>query len=786
MAERVRDIKFAHFRGLPDYSCELKGKSLVVLSGNGKGKSCIVDGLEFLFSGRIGRFHGEGTGAIDPAEAIQHVLKKGEATVQLGFTPTNDKIRRALTSTALELPARPTIAAYVANHPPVESFILRRAQILSFISDQDANRYKKFIQLLGLTNVDTTQRAFVEASQQASAQWLSSRQTLNNELGIFTKPGRTATSLDFVYTLCSAAVGELGLSLDSWDEMDLVVSTLESRRLPELKAEIDALNRAVLSFERQMPSGIAELATNIGNIQHTLTALKATSEEAAASGVIREGISFFHEHQEATACPLCEKALDEGHAEVMERLIKRDHALIQLRESEQRLSTQLDQLLTKALQAADRVSSDLENRGVLNSEEVKLLEDASASFLAYVELLKEVRRNSTIIEIQIPRVMETVIEVRARLAIDLAAKRRSLIPTDGLQLENTIALLKSAQIALPRIRAAEIAVQKAEQMNVAATGAREAFSIAREKAIQRVFDSIADKVLQYYKKLHDAEGGSETSECTALSMTATPRAAAGGLRLAIAFLGSVASSDARAFLSEGHLDSLGLCIYLATVQMFNPPGTLLVLDDILTSIDSDHRQRFAELLFEEFSLYQIVLTTHDEYWFEILQAMATARGEQNRWVFKRISRWTLDMGPETATFENTWAYLDTNLNEDAYRELGGPLRLVFEDFLKRVAAKIGLRVRYNFDGRYTAGDFGVAGIQNQIREMLIAKSPTEEASIKQDIARVFGTGDLINFLSHDNPKRLEVTLGQTADFISALKSLTKRCQENQLIRRVVE
>jgi len=785
MSERVREIKFEHFRGLPNYSFKLKGKSIVVLSGNGKGKSCIVDGVEFLFSGRIGRFHGEGTGSINAEEAIQHVHKKGEAVVELYFTPTNDKIRRQFSSEELEVPPKRSIEAYVGQQPPVESFILRRAQILDFISDQDANRYRKYIQLLGLTDIDSMQRGFVEASQRASDQLSLSRQGLATEFAVFTEPSLSAMTLESILTQCSDAVRLLGLpALAAWDELDSVLGTLESRRSPEVKAEIDALNKAVLSFERQMPTGMVDLAASAAEIRNTLTTLKATSEEAAAGGIIKEGIRFFHEHQETSVCPLCEKQLDEGYAEVLERLRKRDLALIQLRENEERLSSELDQLLTKSQQAIDRFARDLENQELLSSEEVKLLVDASASFVRYVDTIRETRSEPITGGIEIPREFEAVMELRARLAVQLTARRNGLIPPDSAQLETTIALLKKAQVSMPRIRVAEEAVRKAEVTSQSATQAKDAFSKAREDAIQRILDQIADKVLQYYKKLHNVEGTYERSECTAISMKATPRAATGGLRLAVEFLGLTDSSDARAFLSEGHLDSLGFCIYLATVRIFNPPDTLLVLDDVLTSIDKDHRQRFAELLFEQFSDYQIVLTTHDEYWFGILQSMAQARGDQSKWIFKRIAGWTVDGGPESATFENTWSYIEANLNEDAYRELGGPLRLVLEDFLKRVAAKIGLEVRYNFDGRYTSGDFVMAGIHNEIRDQLISKTPSDEADIRREVGRIFGTGDLINFLSHDNPGRLEVTLVQTVDFVSALKSITKRCQDNQMIKGV--
>jgi ubiquinone/menaquinone biosynthesis C-methylase UbiE len=117
--------------------------------------------------------------------------------------------------------------------------------------------------------------------------------------------------------------------------------------------------------------------------------------------------------------------------------------------------------------------------------------------------------------------------------------------------------------------------------------------------------------------------------------------------------------------------------------------------------------------------------------------------------------------------------------------LGGPLRVVLEGFLKRVAEKMEFKVKYKFDGKYTSGDFSVrAGIQNEIRKSLIAKSPAEEADITQDVGRVFGTGDLINFLSHDNPRRLEVTLPDAKDFVAGIKALTKRCQDNHLIKRI--
>lgn len=57
-----------------------------------------------------------------------------------------------------------------------------------------------------------------------------------------------------------------------------------------------------------------------------------------------------------------------------------------------------------------------------------------------------------------------------------------------------------------------------------------------------------------------------------------------------------------------------------------------------------------------------------------------------------------------------------------------------------------------------------------------------ESDVATAVGRVFGTGDLINFLSHDNPGRLEVTISQARDFVSSLKLLITECARYSLMR----
>ena len=163
MSELIRSIRFEHFRGLLGSDFNLKGKSLVLLGSNGKGKSAVVDGIEFVFSGQVSRFTGSGTGGINHDDAIQHVKKLGVPKVIISLTPSNGTITRSLNERSPAITDREAVKEYFEQHPGVDSFILRRTRILEFVCDQEADRYRKFVQLLGISHIDNLQRSFVEA-----------------------------------------------------------------------------------------------------------------------------------------------------------------------------------------------------------------------------------------------------------------------------------------------------------------------------------------------------------------------------------------------------------------------------------------------------------------------------------------------------------------------------------------------------------------------------------------------------------------------------------------------
>lgn len=71
----------------------------------------------------------------------------------------------------------------------------------------------------------------------------------------------------------------------------------------------------------------------------------------------------------------------------------------------------------------------------------------------------------------------------------------------------------------------------------------------------------------------------------------------------------------QAYYSDAHLDTLGICMFLALAKHFNDDNTIIVLDDVMTSADEAHRERFMNVLHDEADNFcHMIVTTHYRPW----------------------------------------------------------------------------------------------------------------------------------------------------------------------------
>ena len=95
------------------------------------------------------------------------------------------------------------------------------------------------------------------------------------------------------------------------------------------------------------------------------------------------------------------------------------------------------------------------------------------------------------------------------------------------------------------------------------------------------------------------------------------------------------------YLSDSQMHTLALSVRLAAIRRYNAEFKVIALDDVVTSYDADHRKRIAAVLNDRFGEFQIILTTHDRQFFDMLREHL----DEKHWKFKRIKELRPGIGP---------------------------------------------------------------------------------------------------------------------------------------------
>jgi hypothetical protein len=165
----------------------------------------------------------------------------------------------------------------------------------------------------------------------------------------------------------------------------------------------------------------------------------------------------------------------------------------------------------------------------------------------------------------------------------------------------------------------------------------DAYQTKQKEDLAELLKRISQRVGRIYSALHPGED---------LDAVSVEPWTAKGVELAIEFYGS-RQRPPHGVLSESHLNSLAIALFLAMAESFNEQIGFLVLDDVINSFDVEHRGRLAELLADGFSNWQLIVLIHDQQFFEHLSRRAPS------WRKLEFTSWSYAAGPRTTQYETT-------------------------------------------------------------------------------------------------------------------------------------
>jgi recombinational DNA repair ATPase RecF len=146
----------------------------------------------------------------------------------------------------------------------------------------------------------------------------------------------------------------------------------------------------------------------------------------------------------------------------------------------------------------------------------------------------------------------------------------------------------------------------------------------------------------------------------------------------------------RMTLSEGYRNSLGLSIFLSMAKRVSDTDRPIFLDDVIVSLDRNHRGMVAELLKKEFENRQVIIFTHDRDWYTELRHQL----DEKEWIFKTLLPYeTPDIGirwsHKTTTFTDARAHI-----KERPDSAGNDVRKIMDVELALIAERLQVNFPY--------------------------------------------------------------------------------------------
>jgi energy-coupling factor transporter ATP-binding protein EcfA2 len=605
VSERLQRLVMSAFRGVPgemtvDFG---QGQSIVVYGDNGTGKSTIADALEWYFTGQIELLSHEGRqhairnlrGAKGPVTSVE-IVTDGSLGGRLVFPDERKPEEFDATSR--------------------ETFLLRGRTLADFINKTKTEKWKALVEILRLDAIESLREDLQRARNELRKQ-VKTAEELVQSCRQALASGEGSLSEEALLGSLQEICGLLGV--DPPGSLDQVVDPQWMTKVagvpPAPPSDRDNVLAEVSRLEAPAAKGSPLEAWN------DLVSAERSRELPRAS-LIQEAKRLLGTTSIDGRCPLCGQAVDE------KKLARRIEAsLVSLLDATQELERCRDAVVqwAESLRAAQERRDALARRGKRVQIELPPLPPFPRALEGRFEALAPIE-------------MGPIADYQSQLRKwDQAARdicRKAAPPTPTTR-ESQLVMLAAICQQIQTWRAAEKKAAEAARACDLAERVFDAYQDRQKDDVATLLAQISLRVARIYLALHPGE---ELGSVSIEPWTAK------GVELAIDFYGSH-QRPPHGVLSESHLNSLAIALFLAMAETFNEKLRFLVLDDVINSFDREHRSQLADLLANEFSEWQLVVLTHDHQFFEHLTRRAPS------WKKLELTSWSYGEGPRTTGYE---------------------------------------------------------------------------------------------------------------------------------------
>lgn len=568
----------------------------LIYAENGNGKSCISDALACICT--------DGVGSLDDKSNIDlnFIKSLGAKSTDLLIELKTDSqtYKATLSDTSKKIIKTPS-----TDLPKLEA--LRRSQITAFIESSASERYKVLASFIDVSNIqksETELKKLITSLDkdlgQNTKSFTDAKHTLNE---IWEKEGKplndykswVQTEIKKDNSKLNKEVQDNTIVLQSWNNLQSTLGNIKNEKIKfdAAKSNVDKAESSLKEYQLQNPNSEANL----------LSVLKETKSFLDAKSVIDK-------------CPVCEKENNK------DQLLKNINDRIEKMQELNKLISNIKTFNEAKIASYNRLKSQIEpfNTQIVLLKNASILLPNFGFNKIFTGIIESVDSKNYYQEF-------TGIKEQLILEFEKLSKHNQSV-NKSVTLYNSINSNYNNIVNL---------LNKCNSLDKLLKQAKDALIIlenVRKNYVDNELSSISGEVERMYQTIHPNEGLGDVKLFLNHSYQ-------GSLNLTAKFH-SVEDITPQSVYSESHLDTLGICIFIALAKKDSNKDVILVLDDVVMSVDERHLDRIIELIHSESSNFaHILISTHYRPWRERYR---NNRAPNSNIHFIELRNWTKERG----------------------------------------------------------------------------------------------------------------------------------------------
>ena len=774
MATKINEISLKGIRGTKDtLKLPLNGKSALLYGDNGTGKSSISDSLEWFFTDKVEHLNSL---EIDLKEALRNAKIDASVISEVALSFTNNKVdatkniyyKKAKLVADFNNTSEDFTKFYTDTKN--DNLILRFKNLTNFVDNTKTEKLKYLSEIIGFSEVskkkEVLQKCYNAIKSEITKQNFEGQKS-NLQRILIEKIGASISQEQNFIDKLNEKIKPLniGFEIKVLEDINKVLTHLTSPENNKLNLELAFLEN-IQNNLNLLKSEIEFINSEYGKyyLEFEKIALDVQSiMQTFFKELLNSGKNVITKYHKEDSCPLClqPKNIEELQSEITKRLEEIEESSKKLNDFN-KSKTLVSEI---ALERTKRIDALLQNPDINTDEnkvlkiEIQKIKDKIGAFQNASTI--KVTSGEKIAEPEKINLLEDDFNFQAQI-LDKITKIKEVLKNNSTILYNEIS---SAKEAFLNIRLIEKQKGVLENQQNSLKIIYDEFIKKQKEGLENFITTFSGKINEFYQFMNPNEPFQELK-----IVTIGEDDELNGLTIEYKYEGNWVSPPQKYF-SESHLNCFGLSFFLASVIAFNKESKFVVLDDVISSFDSTHRKKFADLIIEKFNEYQFIVLTHEREWFDnMIKPLAKKKG----WYINEI-KWSEDKGTH---FDETPSelkdFIEHNLSQGVSSNIGNPIRRYIEQKLKDIASNTDAKVVFKFNE---------INEHRMCYELITSLKSTIKIANKDllitypVIDRIENSAQIGNTLSHDNS--LNPTIGDLKSIWSDVVEFEKifHCQE---------